>query len=62
MVSKPIPLVLNQQVIKIMEDIAILVDWFFKLQKHYLLKLHAATTTTAVAAKFVKQHNIAPVL
>ncbi|CRG92726.1 hypothetical protein PISL3812_09792 [Talaromyces islandicus] len=60
--SRPIPLVLNRQVIKIMEDIAVPVDWFFKLQKRCISDLHAATATTAAAAKFIKRHDIAPAL
>lgn len=60
--SRPIPLVLNRQVIKIMEDMAVPVDWFLKLQKRCLLDLQAATATTEAAAKFIKRHDIAPAL
>ncbi|KAF3407834.1 putative RNA-dependent RNA polymerase 2 [Talaromyces pinophilus] len=60
--SRPIPLVLNRQVIKIMEDMGVPVDWFFKLQKRCLSDLQAATSTTEAAARFIKRHDVAPAL
>ncbi|KAL4967470.1 RNA dependent RNA polymerase [Aspergillus stella-maris] len=56
--SKPIPLVLNRQVIKIMEDMGVSGDWFFKLQGLRVDELRKATATTKNTANFIKTQGI----
>lgn len=59
MASKPIRLVLNRQMIKILEDMGVNGDWFFRLQEQELTKLRAITANTKNVADFLKRQNIA---
>lgn len=52
--SKPIPLVLNRQIIKIMEDMGVPEQWFFKVQGLRIDQLRKATATTKNTANFIK--------
>ncbi|KAL4779082.1 RNA dependent RNA polymerase-domain-containing protein [Aspergillus varians] len=56
--SKPIPLVLNRQVIKIMEDMGVSEKWFFKLQGLRVDQLRKATATTKNTANFIKNQGV----
>ncbi|KKK14548.1 hypothetical protein AOCH_004250 [Aspergillus ochraceoroseus] len=58
MASKPIPLVLNRQVIKILEDMGVPEAWFYKLQKIRVDQLRNATATTKNTAKFLKRQDV----
>ncbi|KAL4862886.1 hypothetical protein BDV12DRAFT_178207 [Aspergillus spectabilis] len=55
--SKPIGLVLNRQVIKIMEDMGVSSSWFFKLQTIRIDQLRMATATMKHTASFLKNQN-----
>ncbi|KAL4902305.1 hypothetical protein BDW74DRAFT_186868 [Aspergillus multicolor] len=57
--SKPIPLVLNRQVIKIMEDMGVDKEWFFRLQGLRIEQLRKATATTRNTANFIKGQGVA---
>ncbi|KAK9773406.1 putative RNA dependent RNA polymerase-domain-containing protein [Seiridium cardinale] len=59
MANKPIPLVLNRQMIKILEDMAVPNDWFFKEQNKELNRLRRITATTFNTAAFLKRQKIA---
>lgn len=58
MASKPIALVLNRQMIKILEDMGVLDDWFFKLQSTELARLRQITANTHNTARFLKAQSI----
>jgi hypothetical protein len=58
MASNPIPLVLNRQMIKILEDMEVPDDWFFKLQNTELTRLRGITANTDNTASFLKAQNI----
>ncbi len=58
MVSKPILLVLNRQMIKILEDMGVLDDWFFKLQNTELTRLRGITTNIHNTVNFLKAQNV----
>ncbi|KAL3458071.1 RNA dependent RNA polymerase-domain-containing protein [Aspergillus heterothallicus] len=57
--SKPIPLVLNRQVIKILEDMGVPDRWFSKLQGLRVDELRKATATTKNTAKFLRGQDVA---
>ncbi|KAJ0413452.1 RNA dependent RNA polymerase-domain-containing protein [Aspergillus carlsbadensis] len=57
--SKPIPLVLNRQVIKILEDMGAPGQWFSKLQGLRVDELRKATSTTKNTAKFIRGQDVA---
>jgi hypothetical protein len=57
--SKPIPLVLNRQVIKILEDMGVSDQWFSKLQGLRVDELRKATATTKNTAKFIRGQDVA---
>ncbi|KAL2863858.1 RNA dependent RNA polymerase [Aspergillus lucknowensis] len=57
--SKPIPLVLNRQVIKILEDMGVPDRWFSKLQGLRVDQLRTATATTKNTAKFLRGQDVA---
>jgi hypothetical protein len=57
--SKPIPLVLNRQVIKILEDMGVPDQWFSKLQGLRVDELRKATATTKNTAKFIRGQDVA---
>ena len=56
--TKPIPLVLNRQIIKILEDMGVSETWFFKLQTAELENLRSITASAFTIARFLKHHNI----
>lgn len=58
MASKPIPLVLNRQMIKILEDMGVDDAWFLETQEIALSQLRAVTDSTYNVAQFLKQQNI----
>ncbi|KAL3429117.1 RNA dependent RNA polymerase-domain-containing protein [Aspergillus tetrazonus] len=57
--SKPIPLFLNRQVIKILEDMGVDGEWFMTLQELRIEQLRKATATTKNTAAFVKSQSVA---
>lgn len=56
--SKPIPLVLNRQMIKILEDVGMSSEWFFRLQSAELENLRCITASAFNIARFMKHHNV----
>lgn len=60
--SKPIPLYLNRQMIKILEDMGVKDAWFFKMQGIMLSQLRAVTDSTYNVARFLKQQNVGEAL
>ncbi|KAE8376072.1 RNA dependent RNA polymerase-domain-containing protein [Aspergillus bertholletiae] len=59
MASKPYPMVLNRQVIKILEDMGAPESWFFKMQNEELSRLQSITTSTDKTAKFLEDKSVA---
>jgi len=55
---KPIPLYLNQQVIKILEDMGVNGQYFMNLQTMEVDRLRMTTSSTKHASKFLKAHAI----
>ncbi|KAH8884887.1 rna-dependent rna polymerase [Thozetella sp. PMI_491] len=60
--SKPIKLVLNRQIIKIMEDMGVPSQWFTDLQALELERIRAATISTSNAAHFLKVVSVGAVI
>lgn len=60
--SKPIPLYLNRQMIKILEDQGVDDAWFFKMQGIMLSQLCAVTDSARNVAQFLKQQNVGEAL
>lgn len=58
MATKPIPLVLNRQMIKILEDMGVPEDWFFNLQTTQLQHLRSITASAKNTAVFIKRQAI----
>lgn len=58
MASKPIPLVLNRQMIKILEDMGCTSTWFFHMQNMELSRLREVTADAYNVAKFLKHQNV----
>ena len=56
---KPLPLFLNQQVIKIFEDMGIDDDFFLHHQAKEVQRLRSATSDSANASKFIKAQAVA---
>ncbi|KAI0130271.1 RNA-dependent RNA polymerase [Xylariales sp. AK1849] len=59
MANKPIPLVLNRQMIKILEDMAVPNEWFFEQQNKELNRLRRITAQTINTIAFLKRQKIA---
>jgi len=57
--NKPIPLVLNRQMIKILEDMGIPAEWFIQAQNRELDRLRRITMSTQNTVTFLKRQNIA---
>ncbi|KAI1169475.1 RNA dependent RNA polymerase-domain-containing protein [Nemania sp. FL0916] len=57
--NKPIPLVLNRQMIKILEDMGLPHFWFFKAQNRELNRLRKITASTNNTVLFLKRRKIA---
>lgn len=58
MASKPIPLVLNRQMIKILEDMGCASTWFFRMQNMELLRLRQATADAYNVARFLRHQSV----
>ncbi|KAI0598678.1 rna-dependent rna polymerase [Biscogniauxia sp. FL1348] len=57
--NKPIPLVLNRQLIKILEDMKVPETWFLKLQNRELARLRRITSHTDNTVIFLKRQKVA---
>lgn len=57
--NKPIPLYLNRQMIKILEDMGLPNKWFLSQQNKELHRLKGITATTYNTAAFLKRQKIA---
>ncbi|KAH7410523.1 rna-dependent rna polymerase [Phaeosphaeria sp. MPI-PUGE-AT-0046c] len=57
--NKPIPMVLNRQLIKILEDLGVSDDWFFQQQNHRLHALQLITAHIANTVHFLKRQKTA---
>lgn len=55
---RPLPMYLNRQVIKILEDMRVDDDWFLNLQSQEIERLRKITSSAANAAKFLKSQSI----
>ncbi|KAJ6439483.1 RNA-dependent RNA polymerase [Purpureocillium lavendulum] len=60
--SRPLRLVLNRQVIKILEDMGTSDDWFFALQNKALNMLRAVTATATNTATFLRYQDVGSTL
>ncbi|KAE8408721.1 RNA dependent RNA polymerase-domain-containing protein [Aspergillus pseudonomiae] len=58
MASRPYPMVLNRQVIKILEDMGAPQDWFFQMQNEELTRLQSITVSTDKTARFLKDKGV----
>lgn len=56
--SRPIPLVLNRQMVKILEDMGVDDRWFFKMQNIELARIRQVTDSAYNVARFLKQQDI----
>lgn len=56
--SKPIPLVLNRQMVKILEDMGVNHGWFFKMQNRELTRLREVTADAYHVADFLRQKDV----
>ncbi|KAF1842606.1 RdRP-domain-containing protein [Cucurbitaria berberidis CBS 394.84] len=59
MANKPIPLVLNRQTIKILEDLGVPKEWFFQQQNRALRRLQLITAHIANTVGFLQRQKIA---
>ncbi|KAI0393227.1 RdRP-domain-containing protein [Xylariaceae sp. FL0594] len=57
--NKPIPLVLNRQMIKILEDMGCPAEWFIRAQNRELDRLKRVTMSTRNTATFLRRQKIA---
>ncbi|KAJ8129303.1 hypothetical protein O1611_g4329 [Lasiodiplodia mahajangana] len=57
--NKPIPLVLNRQMIKILEDMRVPNSWFFKAQNRELNRLRKITAITNNTVVFLRRQKVA---
>ncbi|KAK5629284.1 hypothetical protein RRF57_005000 [Xylaria bambusicola] len=57
--NKPIPLVLNRQMIKILEDMKAPESWFFKAQNRELNRLRMITASTENTVEFLRRQKTA---
>ncbi|RYP64420.1 hypothetical protein DL770_009205 [Monosporascus sp. CRB-9-2] len=57
--NKPIPLVLNRQMIKVLEDMGCSEDWFFKVQSREVNRLRMITSTVDNTVVFLKRQKVA---
>jgi hypothetical protein len=54
----PLPMYLNRQTIKILEDMGVDDSWFLKLQATEVERLRSVTESSSKASKFLTQHSI----
>lgn len=59
---RPLPMFLNRQLIKILEDMGVEDSWFLDLQTQEVENLRRVTATAANAAKFLKAQTIGEVM
>ncbi|EMR71798.1 putative rna-dependent rna polymerase protein [Eutypa lata UCREL1] len=59
MANKPIPLVLNRQMIKVLEDMGCSDEWFFQIQNRELTRLRKITAHVDNTAIFLKRQKVA---
>lgn len=57
--NKPIPLVLNRQLIKILEDMGVKEKWFMKIQSHELERLRMITAHVHNTIIFLRKQKVA---
>lgn len=57
--KKPIPFVLNRQLIKILEDMGVPAKWFLEEQGNALYRLRLVTANVANTSHFLRRQNIA---
>ncbi|RYO82562.1 hypothetical protein DL763_008199 [Monosporascus cannonballus] len=57
--NKPIPLVLNRQMIKVLEDMGCSEEWFFKVQNREVKRLRMITASVDNTVVFLKQQKVA---
>lgn len=55
---RALPMYLNRQVIKILEDMGVKTDWFLDLQSQEVERLRKITSSSGNAAKFLKSQSI----
>ena len=56
--SRPVPLYLNRQMIKILEDLGIPDEWFFKVQRAGIERIRSVTAKPSNTAKFLRGVNV----
>ncbi|KAK4139079.1 RNA dependent RNA polymerase-domain-containing protein [Dichotomopilus funicola] len=56
--AKPMPMVLNQQIIKILEDMGAPSDWFLQLQSEELRRLRGIAATVYNTSSFLRSQKI----
>lgn len=56
--SRPIPLVLNRQMIKILEDMGVDCNWFFDMQNIELSRLREVTANAYNVSAFLKKQDV----
>lgn len=56
--SRPIPLVLNRQMVKILEDMGLDHSWFFEMQETELARIRQVTANAYNVARFLKQQDV----
>ncbi|KAI1456489.1 RdRP-domain-containing protein [Annulohypoxylon moriforme] len=59
MANKPIPLVLNRQMIKILEDMKVSEEWFLNIQNRELQRLREITAKVPNTVVFLKRQKVA---
>lgn len=57
--NKPIPLVLNRQMIKILEDMGVKDSWFFEVQNRELKRLRMIASYVRNTVEFLKRQKVA---
>ncbi|KAK7731804.1 hypothetical protein SLS53_008625 [Cytospora paraplurivora] len=58
MAAKPISLVLNRQMVKILEDLGCNQEWFFRLQEAEVARLRSITSDTYSVAEFLNYQKV----
>lgn len=54
---RPLPMYLNRQTIKIMEDLGVEHNFFLDMQARAVERIRSSTETSSNAAKFLKSHS-----
>ncbi|CAN8097779.1 unnamed protein product [Discula destructiva] len=58
MASKPIPLVLNRQMVKILEDMGVELEWFLQMQDIEVTRLREVTADSYNVADFLRRQKV----